>query len=107
VSGQLHALAALTLEKELPVPIGQEAGWVPEPIRMQWRKNSQPLPGVKSQSSHKIKVKCVPTPADFSSYTKTHWTERGIITTKILKVRNGYYDNAHDEASRVAILKCG
>jgi len=30
VSGQLHALATLLLGKELPVPIGQEAGWAPE-----------------------------------------------------------------------------
>jgi len=32
VSGQLHALATLLPGKELPVPIGEEAGWDPEPV---------------------------------------------------------------------------
>jgi hypothetical protein len=32
VSGELHAPVALPMEKELPVPIGQEAGWAPEPV---------------------------------------------------------------------------
>jgi hypothetical protein len=31
-SGQLHAPAALSPGKELPVPIGYETGWAPEPI---------------------------------------------------------------------------
>jgi len=31
VSGQLHAPAALPPEKELPKPIGEEAGWASEP----------------------------------------------------------------------------
>jgi hypothetical protein len=33
VSGQRHAPAALYLRgKDPPVPIGQEAGWAPEPV---------------------------------------------------------------------------
>jgi hypothetical protein len=33
VSGQHHALAALyPREKDAPAPIGQEAGWAPEPV---------------------------------------------------------------------------
>jgi hypothetical protein len=32
VSGQLHALAALSPGKETPVPIGQEAECVSEPV---------------------------------------------------------------------------
>jgi len=32
VSGQLHSPAALTSGKEPLVPIGQEAGLVPEPV---------------------------------------------------------------------------
>jgi hypothetical protein len=32
VSGQFHAPAALPPGKELPVPIGKEAGWAPEPL---------------------------------------------------------------------------
>jgi hypothetical protein len=32
VSGWLHAQAALLLWKEPLVPIGQEAGWDPEPV---------------------------------------------------------------------------
>jgi hypothetical protein len=31
VSGELHAPAALLPGKEPPAPIGQEAGWAPEP----------------------------------------------------------------------------
>jgi hypothetical protein len=38
VSGQLHAPAALPTEKELPVPIGQEAGWTPEPVSTTWKR---------------------------------------------------------------------
>jgi hypothetical protein len=48
VSGQLHAPAALPPGKEPLVPIGQEAGWAPEPVWMRWwREISQPLPGLK------------------------------------------------------------
>jgi hypothetical protein len=36
VSGQLHAQAALSPGKEPPVPIGQEAGWAPEPVWTTW-----------------------------------------------------------------------
>jgi len=32
ISGQFHALAALPPGKEPLVPIGEEAGWVPEPV---------------------------------------------------------------------------
>jgi hypothetical protein len=35
---QLHASAALTPVKEHPVPIAEEAGWVPEPVWMLWRR---------------------------------------------------------------------
>jgi hypothetical protein len=36
-SGQPHAQAALYPRgKDPPVPIGQEAGWVPEPVWTQW-----------------------------------------------------------------------
>jgi hypothetical protein len=38
VSGQLHASAALPPRKETPVPIGEEAGWVPEPVWTTWRR---------------------------------------------------------------------
>jgi hypothetical protein len=38
VSGQLHAPAALTLGKEPPVSIGQEAAWAPGPVWTTWRK---------------------------------------------------------------------
>jgi len=30
LDGQLHALVAAPPRKELPVPLGQEAGWAPE-----------------------------------------------------------------------------
>jgi len=39
VSGQLHAPAVLTTVKEPLVPIGQVAGWAPEPFwTRSWRK---------------------------------------------------------------------
>jgi hypothetical protein len=44
VSGQLHGPAALTTGKELPVPIGQEAGWAPEPAWMRWWAEKFPAP---------------------------------------------------------------
>jgi hypothetical protein len=45
VSGQLHAPAALPPVKEPLLPIGQEAGWTPEPFCTRWwRKNSEPPP---------------------------------------------------------------
>jgi hypothetical protein len=50
MSGQLGDPAALPLKKK--VPVGQEAGWVPEPIWTRWqREKSLPLVGTKSQSS--------------------------------------------------------
>jgi hypothetical protein len=36
VSGQLHVPDALPLGKEPLVPIGQEAGWAPEPFWTRW-----------------------------------------------------------------------
>jgi hypothetical protein len=50
VSGQRHAPAALyPWGKDPPVPIGQEAGWVPEPIWGQRveEKSSLPPPGIE------------------------------------------------------------
>jgi hypothetical protein len=38
VSGQLHDTAALPPGKELPVPIGYEAGWAPESVWLRWRR---------------------------------------------------------------------
>jgi hypothetical protein len=45
VSGQLHAPAALYPGKGPPVPIGQEAGWVPVPVWTQGleEKSSAPV----------------------------------------------------------------
>jgi hypothetical protein len=36
LGGQLHSPAALPLGKELPVLIGYEAGWTPEPVGTLW-----------------------------------------------------------------------
>jgi hypothetical protein len=36
VSGKVHGPAALTQEKELPVTIGYETGWVLEPVWTLW-----------------------------------------------------------------------
>jgi hypothetical protein len=41
LSDQFHAPAALPPGKYPPVPIGQEAGWAPDPVwRMQGREKS-------------------------------------------------------------------
>jgi hypothetical protein len=37
MSDELHALAVLPPEKELPVSIRYEVGWAPKPIWMTWR----------------------------------------------------------------------
>jgi hypothetical protein len=44
VIGQLHALAALPLEKESLLPIGYEVGWAPEPVRTLWSKEKSLAP---------------------------------------------------------------
>jgi hypothetical protein len=42
---------ALPPGKEPPVPIGQEAGWAPEPVWTEAReKILSPLPGIESRS---------------------------------------------------------
>jgi hypothetical protein len=38
MSVHLHAPAALHPVKELPVPIGYEARWTPEPVWTLWRR---------------------------------------------------------------------
>jgi len=38
VRGQLHVPAALTLEKQSLIPIGQEAGWDQEAVWTRWRR---------------------------------------------------------------------
>jgi hypothetical protein len=40
MSGQIHDPAVLPLEKELPVPIGYEAEWTPEPVWTTWRREN-------------------------------------------------------------------
>jgi len=54
VSGQLHAPAALLPVQELPLPIEQKAGWAPELISTQWRREkipSLPMPGTEPRLS--------------------------------------------------------
>jgi hypothetical protein len=43
VSGQHHALATLPPGKKPPVPIGQKAGWKPEPVWMRWWREEFPV----------------------------------------------------------------
>jgi len=38
VSGELHAPAALPPGKEPPFTMGEEAGYIPEPVRRRWRR---------------------------------------------------------------------
>jgi hypothetical protein len=54
LSGQLHDPAALLPDKEPPVSTRQEAGWAPEPVWTQWRREKFPAPagnGSPSSSS--------------------------------------------------------
>jgi hypothetical protein len=39
VSDHLHTLASLPPGKESPAPIGQETGWVSEPVWTRWRRD--------------------------------------------------------------------
>jgi hypothetical protein len=49
VSGQLHAPTTLPPEKELLVPIGQEAGWTPEPSWTRlWEEKFPPRSGTRT-----------------------------------------------------------
>jgi hypothetical protein len=43
VSGQVHVSIVLTPEKDSPVPIGQEAGWAPEPVWTLWKIENFPV----------------------------------------------------------------
>jgi hypothetical protein len=56
VSGQLHAPATLPPEKESPVPIQLEAGWVTASLDtgVKKRKKSQPLLGTRILISYII-----------------------------------------------------
>jgi hypothetical protein len=42
---------ALPPGKEPPVPIGQEAGWAPEPVWTQGLENPLPVSGIEPRSS--------------------------------------------------------
>jgi hypothetical protein len=55
VSDQFHTLAALPLEMDFLVWIGDEAGWAPEPVWMLWRRiksypNQKMNPGLPAHS---------------------------------------------------------
>jgi hypothetical protein len=54
MSGQLHAPAALTPRKKHVVPIGQEAGWSPEPGLDAMVKKKIPSPRRESNPDHPI-----------------------------------------------------
>jgi len=48
VSGQFHTTAALLAGEEPPIPIGEDAGWDPEPPERGGKeKNSEPPPGLE------------------------------------------------------------
>jgi hypothetical protein len=58
-SGQLHVPAALPPGKEPLIPIGYEAGWVPEPFWTRWWwKKSQPLPGYEPPIIQPVVQRC-------------------------------------------------
>jgi hypothetical protein len=54
VNGQLQAIAALTPGIGLPVPIGEEAGWAPEPVWTLWRRGKCLAP----QEQRELLISC-------------------------------------------------
>jgi hypothetical protein len=71
VSGQLHAPAALSSGKGAMVPIGQEAGWAPEPVWTRWWREKFPAPD-RTRTPHysaqinKFKEKTPPSEANIT-----------------------------------------
>jgi hypothetical protein len=65
VSGQLHALAALTAEKELLELIGEEAWWAPEPVWTLWSVETFPAPDGYRTPRSPVRY-LVPIPAELS-----------------------------------------
>jgi hypothetical protein len=53
VSGQLHTPAALPVVKEHPVSIGEEAWWAQRGSLHGVEENSQLLPEIEPQNSHR------------------------------------------------------
>jgi hypothetical protein len=81
VSGQRHAPAALLPPgKGTPVPIGQEAGWAPEPVwtqRLQ-EKSFAPAGNRTPTARFNIDIKCV-----FIQYSVWHTSEELLPSIKI------------------------
>jgi ribosomal protein S27E len=64
VSGQLHAPGALPPRREAPVPTGQGAGWVPEQVRILWRRgNLLPFSGNRNPA---VQIEPVVIPTELS-----------------------------------------
>jgi hypothetical protein len=51
VSGELHAPAVIHQAKEVPVAIGQYAGWAPESIWTPWGTENPVLPAIDPVTS--------------------------------------------------------
>jgi hypothetical protein len=72
MSSQLHASAALPSRKELPVPIGYEAGWTPEPVWTTWKTS---WPYRDSNSEHSVVQPVVSRYTDFAIRWHAYRTE--------------------------------
>jgi hypothetical protein len=58
MSGQLHAPVALPTEKELPVPIGKDAGWTSESVWATRERNGH-LQYVSNSDDFKSEGNCI------------------------------------------------
>jgi hypothetical protein len=76
--GQLHVPAVLPPEKEPLVSIGEEAGWIPEPVWTRWWREKFPAPAGTRTPDHPI-----------CSSALYHWD----IPTRKLSVINDFHED--------------
>jgi hypothetical protein len=97
VSGQLHAQATLSPEKQPPVPMGYEAGWAPEPVWTTWRREkSCPYRYSKSDPSAVQQPIAIPTelsrlPIIIRKITKNYAFMLDFIVSTLLKLKTGTF----------------
>jgi hypothetical protein len=109
MSGQFHAPAALSPGKEPPVPIGQDAGWAPEPVlSFEREEKSLPLPEIGPRFPG-IPARCLMTVLLRTAPThKLNWTEKNYVGFEVLTVVSRFTqatDGETVEENRREVLK--